>query len=65
MQMTLGYPLWTISLSLVLGLALAGLLYFRDTQFREKGAWLVWLLAILRFSIIFLISVFLLDPVIR
>jgi len=65
MQITLGYPLWTIGLSLLLGIALAGLLYFRDTQFREKGAWLTWLLATLRFAIIFLISIFLLDPVIR
>lgn len=47
------------------GAAIAGVLYFRDTRFQEKGPWLKWLLATIRFLAIFILSIFLLEPVLR
>lgn len=64
-QLTFQYPTWYLLLCILLGLAFALALYFRDTRFREKANWLNWLLAALRFLAVSLISLFLLSPLLK
>ncbi|GAB5554767.1 MAG: hypothetical protein Sapg2KO_43580 [Saprospiraceae bacterium] len=64
-QLTFQYPTWYLLLCILLGLAFALALYFRDTRFREKANWLNWLLAGLRFLAVSLISLFLLSPLLK
>ena len=65
MQMTLGYPIWYVGLCLLAGAVVTGILYYRDTQFKEQGKWLQGLLALLRFTAVSLIAFLLLSPVLR
>ena len=60
------YPSWYIGLCLLLGLLYAMTLYFRDsTAFADKAAWWKWLMGILRFLAVSLISLLLLSPLLK
>ncbi len=64
-QLTFQYPTWYLIFCVLLGLAFAFALYFRDNRFREKSNWLNWLLAALRFLMVTLASFFLLSPLLK
>ncbi len=63
--LTFQYSPWFIILCLLLGLAYALVLYFRDRQFKEQASWLNWVLGILRFLLVSLIAILLLAPFLR
>lgn len=63
--LTFQYPAWYLILCLLAGIILAGLLYFRDQQFREQPTWLIGLLGVLRFGAGFLIALLLLTPLLK
>lgn len=64
MSIRIEYPVWFILLCLLLGAALALVLYYRNRQ-DDFPRWLVHSLAILRFVSVSLISFLLLSPLIR
>lgn len=64
-QFTFQYPAWFILLCLLLGILLAGMLYYKEQRFRSEHFWLPWLLAALRALTIAGIAFFLLEPLIR
>jgi hypothetical protein len=59
------YPAWMILLCVLLGLAYALVLYYRDKRFKEFGKWINRLLAILRFLTVTLLALLLLGPVLK
>lgn len=64
-QLSIPFPTWYIALCVLLGLAVAAVLYFRETNFRKQASWLPWLMGGLRFFSITLISMFLLSPLLK
>lgn len=64
-QLSIPFPTWYIALCVLLGLAVAAALYFRETNFRKQASWLPWLMGGLRFFSITLISMFLLSPLLK
>jgi len=64
-QLSFQYPIWYVLLCLLLGLALALLLYFRDHTFRQQSRWLNWVLGGIRFLGVSLAALFLLSPLLR
>ncbi|MEI6900179.1 MAG: hypothetical protein WCL00_09890, partial [Bacteroidota bacterium] len=58
------YPFWFILICLLTGGAYSFFLYFR-TKNGELEPWLVWVMAILRFTSVFFISFLLLSPLIK
>jgi hypothetical protein len=59
------YPTWFLLFCVLLGLGYAGLLYYRDTTFREQSPWLRRVLFLLRALSITLLSALLLSPLLR
>lgn len=59
------YPAWFLILCLLLGLAYAMILYFRDNTFQEQSKRLNGILGFVRFLSVSLISMLLLSPIIR
>ncbi|MEM9887112.1 MAG: hypothetical protein AAF849_14555 [Bacteroidota bacterium] len=59
------YPTWYILLCLLLGIAFALALYFRDRRFREQSTSLNWGLGILRALLVTFLSALLLSPLLR
>ncbi|MCB9285039.1 MAG: hypothetical protein H6563_13255 [Lewinellaceae bacterium] len=64
-QLTFQYPSWYLVLCIFLGLVYAGVLYFRNPTFRDQSPWLSIGLGLLRFLAVALISILLLDPILR
>lgn len=50
---------------MLLGLAFAALLYYRDRSFREQSNTLNWLLGLVRFVVVSLLAILLLTPLLR
>ncbi len=63
--LTFEYPLWFLLFCGLAGLAVALLLYYRDTTFQEKGAWLNGLLGVLRWLVFSTIAALLLSPLLK
>ena len=61
-NITFEYPTWFILFCLLLGLAYAALLYFRNQTFREQPRYLTWGLSALRFLSVSTIAILLLSP---
>ena len=59
------YPSWYIILCLLLGLAYAGALYYRNKTFREQSPWLSLLMAGIRFLAVTGIALLLLEPLLK
>lgn len=59
------YPTWYILFCLLLGLTYALVLYFRNDTFKEKAGILNWILGILRFLGVSLLSILLLSPLLK
>lgn len=64
-NITFQYPSWYILLCILLGLAYAAFLYFRDKNFREQSRVLNWALGSVRFLSVTLIAVLLLSPLLK
>lgn len=64
-QLSFQYPSSYIVLCILLGLAYAGVLYFRNRTFREQSPLLSLGLAFLRFAAVALIAILLLEPILR
>ncbi|MBP7273372.1 MAG: hypothetical protein KA974_06000 [Saprospiraceae bacterium] len=64
-NITLQYPAWYVLLCIALGLIGAGILYYKQNDFKEQHAWFRRVLAALRFLSFTLISLFLLSPLIK
>jgi hypothetical protein len=64
-QFSFQYPSWYILLCIALGLAYAGLLYYRSKTFRGQAPLRIWALGLLRLLAVTLISLLLLEPVLR
>ena len=63
-NLTFQYPSWYIILCLLLGIAYALFLYFKDNTFKDK-TWLNWLLGILRTLFVTFLSMLLLSPLLK
>ena len=59
------YPTWYILFCALLGLAVAGILYFRDKTFKEQANAFTWMLSVIRFLTVTLLSMLLLSPLLR
>jgi len=59
------YPTWFLTLCLLLGLAYAAALYYRDRRFDESPRWSTWLMAALRTLAVTSIATLLLSPMIK
>ncbi len=64
-DLTFQYPTWYILFCAILGLSVATLLYFRDKTFKETSDRLKWILGIIRFLSVTLISMLLLSPLLK
>lgn len=64
-DLTFQYPTWYILFCAILGLSVATLLYFRDQTFKETSDRLKWILGIIRFLSVTLISMLLLSPLLK
>jgi hypothetical protein len=64
-DLTFQYPTWYILFCAILGLSVATLLYFRDNTFKETSDRLKWILGIIRFLSVTLISMLLLSPLLK
>ena len=64
-NLTFQYPTWFLLLCVLLGLAYAALLYYRDTTFREQYPNLHRWLALLRFLTVTILSALLLSPLLK
>lgn len=58
-------PSWLVILCLAMGIIYAGALYFRDRFNKNYGSQLAALLGFLRFAAVFIISFFLLKPLVK
>ncbi|MEL6865926.1 MAG: hypothetical protein AAFP19_15985, partial [Bacteroidota bacterium] len=59
------YPTWYLILCLLLGLAYAGFLYYRDTTFKEQSNALKYGMGIARFLTVSFLSMLLLSPLLK
>lgn len=64
-DLTFQYPTWYILFCAILGLSVATLLYFRDKTFKESSDSLKWILGVIRFLSVTLISMLLLSPLLK
>ncbi len=64
-DLTFQYPTWYILFCAILGLSVATILYFRDKTFKETSDSLKWILGIIRFLSVTLISMLLLSPLLK
>ena len=64
-NLTFQYPAWFLLLCVLLGLAYAALLYFRDTTFQERAPHLSLLLGIMRWLTVTILSALLLSPLLK
>ncbi|MCB9292836.1 MAG: VWA domain-containing protein [Lewinellaceae bacterium] len=64
-NITFQYPSWYILLCLLLGLAYAVFLYYRDKNLREQSPFLNWALGGARFLSVTLIAMLLLSPLLK
>ena len=64
-QLNLQYPSWYIIFCVLVAMVISGLLYLKEKRFREEYTWLPYLLFLLRFLSIGIITFFLLSPLIR
>ncbi len=64
-DLTFQYPTWYILFCAILGLSVATLLYFRDKTFKETSDSLKWILGVIRFLSVTLISMLLLSPLLK
>jgi hypothetical protein len=64
-SLVINYPVWFTLLCLLLGVAYAGVLYYRDNKLNEFSQWLVYAIAVLRFLVVSLIAFLLLSPLIK
>ncbi len=64
-NITLQYPSWFLILCILVGIAVSGLLYFRDRRFADQAKWLTPVLAILRFIAVSGLCFFLLAPLVK
>jgi hypothetical protein len=64
-QFSFQYPAFYIIFCILLGLAYAGFLYFRNRTFREQSPLLSLGLGFLRFAAVTLIAILLLEPILR
>jgi hypothetical protein len=64
-NITFEYPAWFAILCVLAGLLYAGILYYKDNRFHEKGKWLNWALAAARFLSVTLIALLLLSPLLK
>lgn len=62
---TFEYPTWFIAFCVLAGLLYAGILYYKDRQFKEQGKGLQYGLATVRFLSTFMIALLLLSPFIK
>ena len=64
-QLTWQYPSWYLILCVLLGIGAAVWLYRRDTTFTDQPAWLRYLMAVLRGTVVTIISALLLAPLLK
>lgn len=64
-QLSFQYPAPYLILCILLGLAYAGLLYFRSREFEDRSPWLRLGLGFIRFLAVTLIAILLLEPILR
>jgi hypothetical protein len=64
-NLTFQYPAWFLLLCLLLGVAYAFLLYYKEEKFREQSPLLVWGLSIGRAVTVSVIAALLLSPLLR
>jgi hypothetical protein len=64
-NITFEYPAWFAIFCVLAGLLYAGILYYKDNRFHEKGKWLNWALAAARFLSVTLIALLLLSPLLK
>lgn len=64
-QLTWQYPSWYLIFCVLLGVGAAVWLYRRDTTFTDQPAWLRYLMAILRGTVVTIISALLLAPLLK
>jgi len=62
---TFEYPTWYLVICLLVGLAYALVLYFRDHTFRESATWLNWLLGATRMLVVSTLAMLLMSPILR
>ncbi len=65
LDLSFQYPAWFLLFCVLLGLAFAGLLYYRDTTFRDQSPQLHRWLGVLRFLTVTLLSALLLSPLLK
>lgn len=58
------YPLWLIIFCLLLGIAYAVILYYKETG-NDFNNWLKWVMAVLRTTVVALIAFLLLNPLLK
>ena len=59
------YPAWFAILCLLLGIGYAIMMYYGNRTFREKSAWLNWLLGFARAATVTFLSLLLLSPLLK
>lgn len=64
-NLTFQYPAWYLLFCVLLGVAYALGLYFRDKTFPDQPNWFTWLLAALRFITVTILSMLLLSPLLK
>ncbi len=64
-NITFQYPAWFAILCLLLGIAYALMMYYRNRTFRERSTWLNWLLGIVRTLAVTFLSLLLLSPLLK
>lgn len=64
-NLTFQYPVWFVLLCVLLGAAYALVLYFRDKTFHEQSERLNWILGVVRFITVTLLSLLLLSPLLK
>ncbi len=64
-NLTFQYPTWYLLFCIVLGVAYALTLYFRDQRFKEQSNILNWLLGIVRTVVVSFLAMLLLSPLIK
>ncbi len=65
LSITLQYPVWYLLFCILIGACLSAILYYKFNQFPNQPAWLVKLLAVLRFITGTILAILLLSPIIK
>jgi len=64
-QLSFQYPAWYIIFCVLLGLFVTFILYFRDKTFKDYSKGLKWVMGIIRFLTVTLLSMLLLSPLLK